>query len=313
MNNNNNRTPSTLSTPPSSTANHSIADLRPNHLFTSHSPFGSLRSIVPITHYCRLSGNRLFTLKFELPAMLDLIELKTGIYLRIPNDFIYSSQADVLSLSHDLSLISNSDLLWLYRLRDMTAILPPSRSLYHSHCRINHIADSNIILTDDFIHLPLYLSSSDAHLHIYNVKSLKISFSVLLPSTILTSEHFTLLTDYITIEEDKYNDFSNCLNILLDRTTPPVIKTIIISQLAKYNISHGRNICPPSISLTQYYDDNGSLIKPLPADPYNLNHRTVFNIWRKRHGIPQIMTYLRSIQDEAFQAALSRFNDLQHR
>ena len=292
-------------------ANQSTTNIHLKHLFTSHSPLYSLRSIVPITHYCRLPGNRLFTFKFELPAMLDLVELKTGIYLRIPNDFIYSSQVDVLSLSHDLPLISNTDLSWLYRLRDMTKISPPSRSPYHSHCRINHINDSNIILNNDFIHLPLYFSS-DANLHIYNLNSLKISFSILLPSTILTSECFTLLTDYITIEEDKYNDFSNCLNVLLDRTTPPAIKTIIISHLAKYNISHGRNICSPSsISLTQYYDDNGSLIKPLP-DSYNLKHRTIFNIWRK-HGIHQIMTYLRSIQDEAFQAALSRFNDLQHR
>ena len=284
--------------------------MRLKHYSFFKSPFYSLNSIQPTAHYCHLPGTHMFIFKFELPSMLELVELNSGTYLRLPNRFIYSACTDSLNFIHDLPNIKRIDLSWLYSLpRNQFTFEPANKFSIHTYGHLNYINDSNIILEHGYIHLPLYFDY--CNIRVYGINSLIIPFDILLPSKIMTGSYFTLIDDFITIEEDKRNDFKTCLCLLLDQTTPIIVKTIIISRLAKYNISHGRNICQHSIDLTSYYDDEGHQIKPLP-DKYNLTHRSMFHIWQS-FNVPQIMNYLRSIPDVAFQNELSHFNDLQHR
>ena len=284
--------------------------MRLKHYSFFKSPLYSPNSIQPTAHYCHLPGSHMFIFKFELPSMLEFVELNNGTYLRLPNRFIYSPRADSLNLVRDLPCVKRVDFSWLYSLpRNQFTFEPVKKFHIHTYGHLNHISDPNIVLTNEYIHLPLYFDY--CNIRVYGIASLIIPFDVLLPSKITSDSYFTLIDEFITIEEDKRNDFKTCLCLLLDQTTPITVKTIIISRLAKYNISHGRNICKHSFDLTKYYDDEGHLIKPLP-DKYNRTPRSIFHIWRP-FNIPQIMNYLRSIPDITFQNELKRFNDLQHR
>ena len=272
----------------------------------------STTSSFPVTHYCQLHGMLLFSFKFELPSILKLVELNGGLCLQIQNDFIYSTQTDVLSLTHELPLIPYSDIVWLYHLPThcyRTNTIDKKYSPYFSYQKLRRLNDSNIIINDKHIFFPLYFDGE--HIRIYGFKSVIIPFDIVIPTTVTKGNVFTYATDFITIDEDKHNDFNNCLNILLSPSIAPAIKTVIISRLAKYNISNGKNIYPQSIDLTQYYDDEGNLVCPV-GDTYNLTHRTIFSIWR-HVGITSLMKYLRSIDDSGFQTALRRFNKLQHK
>ena len=127
---------------------------------TSRFPFDTSLINQMQTHYCHLIDNHQFVLKMTLPALFNVVDLNNGLALCIANRFSYST--DGMIFLDPVTTIPSAGAKWASHL-PLTFFSPTTNEAVNEPTtayRLTYHPDPNVIITDDYIHMPFYFDLS---------------------------------------------------------------------------------------------------------------------------------------------------------